>query len=73
MSGWLFGLFLLLTFSARFLIEFLKEDQEPFEKTLPLNMGQLLSLPFIFSGLYFLLRGDSRNKNVKVAEADSYE
>lgn len=60
--GWSFGLFLVLTFSARFLIEFFKEDQEPFERMLPLNMGQLLSLPFIFLGLYFLIRREQRRK-----------
>lgn len=55
-KGFLFGLFLVLVFSARFLIEFTKENQEAFEKALPLNMGQLLSIPFILTGLYFLFR-----------------
>lgn len=68
--GWLFGLFLILTFSARFLIEFFKEDQEPFERMLPLNMGQLLSLPFIIGGLYFLIRRRAKQK-CKPAKSDS--
>lgn len=55
-KGFLFGLFLTLVFSARFVIEFSKENQEAFEKALPINMGQILSLPFILIGLYFIFR-----------------
>jgi len=33
------------------MIEFVKENQVPFENHLPLNMGQLLSIPFILTGL----------------------
>lgn len=55
-SGLLFGLFLTLVFTARFFIEFLKEVQVPFEKTLPLNMGQWLSIPLIITGLIILIR-----------------
>ncbi|NLR67036.1 prolipoprotein diacylglyceryl transferase [Chitinophaga varians] len=52
--GCFFGLFLVLVFGARFIIEFLKENQEPFESGYLLNMGQLLSLPLIAAGIYFL-------------------
>ncbi len=52
--GYLFGLLLILVFSARFLIEFIKENQEAFENGHLLNMGQLLSLPLIAAGFYFL-------------------
>jgi len=55
-QGFLFGLFLVLVFSVRFLMEFLKENQEVFENTLPINMGQILSIPFIMVGLYFVFR-----------------
>lgn len=55
-KGFLFGFFLVLVFSARFLIEFVKEDQEAFERGWLLNMGQLLSIPFILAGLYFVFR-----------------
>lgn len=54
--GRVFGLFLIMLFGVRFLIEFLKEPQVLFEQTMFLNMGQLLSIPFIFTGLYFILR-----------------
>jgi prolipoprotein diacylglyceryl transferase len=50
-SGYLFGLFLMILFGSRFLIEFIKEPQVEFEKTMALNMGQLLSIPFIIAGI----------------------
>jgi len=55
-KGFLFGLFLVLVFSARFLIEFTKENQESFENSLLINMGQILSIPFIGVGVYFISR-----------------
>lgn len=54
--GFLFGLFLVLVFSVRFMIEFLKENQETFESSLLINMGQILSIPFIIIGFYFIFR-----------------
>ena len=55
-KGVLFGLFLVLVFVTRFAIEFTKEPQEAFEKSLPINMGQILSIPFILIGAYFIFR-----------------
>ena len=52
--GRMLGLTLVICFIARFMIEFAKEDQVPFEESLVLNMGQLLSIPFIAAGLYLL-------------------
>ncbi len=49
--GLLIGLFFTLVFSARFIIEFFKEVQVPFEEGLTLNMGQLLSIPFVLAGI----------------------
>jgi prolipoprotein diacylglyceryl transferase len=49
--GTLIGLFLTLIFSARFLIEFLKERHVPFEAGLPLSMGQFLSIPMVLAGV----------------------
>jgi prolipoprotein diacylglyceryl transferase len=54
--GQLFGLFVVLLFTFRFLVEFLKEDQSDFESSMVLNMGQILSIPLIFMGLWVLLR-----------------
>ena len=49
-----FGIFLFSLFTVRFLIEFLKTSQVSFEKGMWLNMGQLLSIPFIICGIYLL-------------------
>lgn len=52
--GFLFGAFLVLIFTARFFIEFVKDNQEPWEADMALNMGQWLSIPFILVGLFML-------------------
>ncbi|MCK9219058.1 MAG: prolipoprotein diacylglyceryl transferase [Bacteroidales bacterium] len=52
--GMLFGLFLISVFGMRFLIEFIKEPQVGFERGMTLNMGQLLSIPFIIAGIIFI-------------------
>jgi phosphatidylglycerol:prolipoprotein diacylglycerol transferase len=48
-------------FTARFLIEFVKEEQVSFEAGMLFNMGQLLSIPFILLGIVLLCRGQLRN------------
>lgn len=58
-QGLLISLICLLIFTARFFIEFLKEDQVAFEAGMKLNMGQLLSIPFIIlgaAGVYLSLK-----------------
>lgn len=52
--GLLFGLFLILVFGTRFLIEFVKEPQVQFEVGMIINMGQILSIPFILAGIGFI-------------------
>ncbi len=52
--GFIFGAFLILIFTARFIIEFVKEVQEPWEIGMMLNMGQILSIPFICAGVFML-------------------
>ncbi len=54
--GLLFGVFLVMIFTARFFIEFVKENQEAFENGMVLNMGQWLSIPFVLVGLYFIVK-----------------
>ena len=61
-AGFNFGLFLLLIFGFRIIVEFFKENQSAFESSLPLNMGQLLSIPFLILGLYFIIRKVSTKK-----------
>jgi prolipoprotein diacylglyceryl transferase len=53
--GMQFGVFLSLLFLARFLIEFIKNDQVGFEQGMTLNMGQILSIPFILAGIGFII------------------
>lgn len=55
-EGFLTGLFFILIFFARFLIEFIKEDQEAFEAAMTLNMGQWLSIPFVLAGIFLVVR-----------------
>lgn len=55
-TGWYFGFCLTYIFTFRFFIEYTKEIQEAFEATLPLDMGQLLSIPFIIIGLVYMFR-----------------
>lgn len=62
-NGFFFGLGSVLFFTARFVIEFLKEDQVGFEKGMTLNMGQLLSIPFIIIGIGFMIYGLWKTKS----------
>ena len=56
-TGFFFGLCLTLIFTARFFIEFTKINQVDFENSLPLDMGQLLSIPFIILGVGCMMYG----------------
>jgi len=62
-NGFYFGLAITLIFTMRILIEFVKINQVAFEEGMKLNMGQILSIPFILIGLYFTIRS-SRNKEM---------
>jgi phosphatidylglycerol---prolipoprotein diacylglyceryl transferase len=53
--GRIFGLFLVILWTLRFAYEYLKENQEAFEGNLPINMGQILSIPLILAGIYVLI------------------
>jgi len=63
-NGFFFGLGSVLFFTARFVIEFAKEDQVGFEEGMTFNMGQLLSLPFIAVGIGFILYGLWKTKKL---------
>lgn len=54
-NGLILGVALILIFSARFIIEFFKENQVDFESGMLINMGQILSIPFIIIGLILIL------------------
>lgn len=62
-NGFFFGLVLVLCFTARFIIEFVKENQVGFEDRMTFNMGQLLSLPYIVVGIGFIIYGLWRTKS----------
>ncbi len=56
-TGWFFGFCLTYIFTFRFFIEYTKEIQESFEASMPLDMGQLLSIPFVVLGLACMIGG----------------
>ena len=64
-NGFFFGLALVLIFTARFFIEFLKERQVAFEEDLSLDMGQILSIPYIITGIGFIIYGIYRTNKVQ--------
>ena len=60
-QGYLFGLFLVLLWSVRFVVEFVKESQGGFEEYPlfnALSTGQWLSIPFIIVGFYFVFKAN---------------
>jgi phosphatidylglycerol---prolipoprotein diacylglyceryl transferase len=65
-DGRIAAIFLVALFSLRFLVEFVKENQEPFEDHLLLNMGQVLSIPFIGIGISLLLRSARKTGSIPV-------
>ncbi len=54
--GFIFGFTMIWIFLARIFLEFFKENQEPFEAGMLMNMGQILSIPFVLLGLYLVIR-----------------
>jgi len=64
-KGRLFGLMITLIFTTRFFVEFIKENQEAFENQMSLNMGQILSIPFIIAGLILVSGKFSKSENKK--------
>ena len=65
-QGMLISLLCILVFTARFFIEFLKEDQVAFEAAMKINMGQLLSIPFILMGIAGLYWSITRKKRLTI-------
>ena len=54
--GFMFGIFLIVVFGSRIIIEFIKNPQVEFETTMTLDMGQWLSIPFLIAGIYFVIK-----------------
>lgn len=57
--GYLFGVFMVLLWSVRFVVEFFKEPQTESE-TWVLNTGQLLSIPMVIAGFYFMYKAKKK-------------
>ena len=64
-EGYLSGLLMVMIFVFRFFVEFFKEVQEPFEVGMPLDMGQILSIPIIIVGIYLIIRSKKLHKKNK--------
>ena len=62
-NGVLTGWFLIILFTLRFVDEFFKINQVDYEENMVINMGQLLSIPFIVAGIVILLRNAHRGKD----------
>ena len=69
-NGFFFGLVIVLCFTARFIIEFVKENQVGFEDGMTFNMGQLLSLPYIFVGIGFIIFGIRKTIKLSAQHTD---
>lgn len=64
-NGFIFGIFLIVLWTLRFIDEFFKVDQESFEAALPINMGQILSIPFVIIGIIILIQAINRQKRTQ--------
>jgi phosphatidylglycerol:prolipoprotein diacylglycerol transferase len=67
-NGFLFGLVTVLCCTARFIIEFVKENQVGFEDGMTFNMGQLLSLPYLVVGIGFIIYGLRRTRKLRAQQ-----
>lgn len=68
--GTIFGIFLIVLFGMRFLIEFIKEPQEAFEESMTLDMGQWLSIPFIIAGIVLLVWSLRKGKPAMIEQPE---
>lgn len=64
-EGLLFGIFVVVLFTLRIVYEFFKENQVDFENGLPLNMGQILSIPMVLVGIWILWKTTQKSKKVE--------
>lgn len=64
-NGTITAVLLIVLFTSRFFIEFLKNNQSGFEDKLVFNMGQLLSIPAIIMGVVILVMGYRKRREIK--------
>jgi phosphatidylglycerol---prolipoprotein diacylglyceryl transferase len=55
-KGLIFGFVIAAIFVCRFVIEYFKENQSSFEQGMIINMGQILSIPFVLVGIYLMVK-----------------
>ncbi len=67
-GGFLLGVFFIMIFTARFFIEFVKENQVAFEEGMKLNMGQILSIPVILTGIFLVIWSLRKSKPEKIQQ-----
>jgi phosphatidylglycerol---prolipoprotein diacylglyceryl transferase len=72
-NGLLTAWFLIILFTLRFVDEFFKINQAPFEDNLVLNMGQILSIPYVIAGIIILFIVTKRGKSQAFAQAAANE
>jgi prolipoprotein diacylglyceryltransferase len=72
-EGRIFGIFMIILWSLRFAYEFLKENQVSFEDKMPLNMGQILSIPLVLVGVFILIRSYKKVDSKQASFADAPE
>ncbi len=63
--GFIFGAFLILLWTVRFIVEYVKKSQGGFEESLGVfSTGQWLSIPFIVAGIFFVVRSLKKKEEV---------
>jgi len=63
-KGFFFGLTITMIFGFRFFVEFIKEREIEFENLKNLDMGQMLSIPFVIAGIGFMIYSLSKKSNI---------
>ena len=61
--GFIFGSFLILIFGSRIICEFFKLGQTARDYTLPLNTGQMLSIPLVLAGIYLIYKATQKSQD----------
>lgn len=64
--GSILGIFLILTFTARFFIEFYKEKQAAYSADMLISTGQMLSIPFLLAGIALLIFSYKRRNSATI-------
>jgi prolipoprotein diacylglyceryl transferase len=69
-DGYFSAIFLILVFTFRFFIEFVKEIQVGFERSMALDMGQILSIPFVVAGIILLIYSLRKKDKTTIIESN---